>query len=199
MRSALEKAGETEQALTTMTEFNTEMKQRLRKLENVEKDVETYSAQVATLEAEIASVRNGVSYMPMIRIAHIAPASQEGFWYFHTSRATKPRVPITSLAERSYSRLGAQTPVIIRRVRCRRNKDARVQPPHQGALGGEHEVPRQREGSPGGDQAAQGGEAEVFSWKIGFEVPVLTGFTGGQIAGRDDRSGPGRWWGKLRA
>jgi hypothetical protein len=178
MRSALEKAGETEQALTTMTEFNTEMKQRLRKLENVEKDVETYSAQVATLEAEIASVRNGVSYMPMIRIAHIAPASQEGFWYFHTSRATKPRVPITSLAERSYSRLGAQTPVIIRRVRCRRNKDARVQPPHQGALGGEH---------------------EVFSWKIGFEVPVLTGFTGGQIAGRDDRSGPGRWWGKLRA
>jgi hypothetical protein len=39
----------------------------------------------------------------------------------------------------------------------------------------------------------------VFSWKIGFEVPVLTGFTGGQIAGRDDRSGPGRWWGKLRA
>lgn len=75
MRSALEKAGETEQALTTMTESNAEMKQRLRNLENVEKDVETYSAQVATLEAEIASVRNAVPYMRMIRIAHIAPAS----------------------------------------------------------------------------------------------------------------------------
>jgi hypothetical protein len=69
MRSALEKAGETEQALTTMTESNAEMQQRLRKLEDVEKDVETYSAQVATLEAEIVSVRDADSKTPMIHDA----------------------------------------------------------------------------------------------------------------------------------
>jgi chromosome segregation ATPase len=57
LRAALQKASETEHAMAKATEELEETKQRLRKLETAEADLETYAAQVATLHAELASVR----------------------------------------------------------------------------------------------------------------------------------------------
>lgn len=167
LRAALAKAGETEKALADHKEEVSELKERLKTLQSEEQDLATYHDQVATLEAEIASVCPSLN--PGLMAATEITESQR--------HGTAQSPGLASLGQifggrtRARSRSSA-TPPLDRIARRRREQNARISLSHQGAYGGECDFARSNQAAgrgsvapEGGDQIARGGCASRAGWR----------------------------------